>query len=308
MLGMLGTAGSVLLTGVTVETLQKAGLTALDSYRVIFLAYSGVGMLKFFLCLMLSSQVELTRSIEKSPAEEDDCSEEDQSPLLANNEDAHYSTFDPLAAAKLDGVGKLEPRQMFTSSSFSFMWRLSLAMALDFIGSGLAQVSWMVYFFKREYDVAEGPLGTAIFGAGIASSVLNLFSPPLSRRIGNVPTMVVCHTLNSITLLMVSIPNNKTLALILFILRIVTREMDNAPRQAFISAGVLEEERTSAMGVVNVVKTVGSCLGLFLTGEFAGMGEFWIAFILAGSLKLGYNVLIAAFFWNDRGNRGSKGK
>ena len=96
---------------------------------------------------------------------------------------------------------------------------------------------------------------------------------------------------------MVSVPGNKYVALFIFIFRIVTREIDNAPRQAFISAGVLDEERTSAMGVVNIVKTIGSCAGLFLTGCFAGVDKFWLAFIVAGGLKLVYNILIMTFFW-----------
>ena len=59
---------------------------------------------------------------------------------------------------------------------------------------------------------------------------------------------------------MISAPTNRTLALGLFMLRIVLREIDSAPRQAFIAGGVLDEERTSAMGLVTVVKTVGCWL------------------------------------------------
>lgn len=177
-------------------------------------------------------------------------------------------------------------------------------MALDFIGSGLAQISWMTYFFKRQYRVGESQLGLAIFIASLTSSILNLASSPLARAIGQVPTMVICHSVNSISLLMISVPN-KALALMLLIFRIVTRELDNAPRQAFISAGVLDGERASAMGMINIVKTVGSCVGLFLTGKFADTGHFSLAFVVAGCLKLGYNVVIAAFFWNGNGRRRS---
>ena len=159
----------------------------------------------------------------------------------------------------------------------------------------------MTYFFKREYNIAKCPLGLAIFIASLISSLLNLLSSPLSRALGQVPTMVLCHTITSISLLMISAPTNRTLALGLFMLRIVLREIDSAPRQAFIAGGVLDEERTSAMGLVTVVKTVGCCVGLFLTGEFAGSGLFWVAFVVAGCLKLLHNVFIVAFFWNQRG-------
>ncbi|CAG8953880.1 hypothetical protein HYFRA_00010841 [Hymenoscyphus fraxineus] len=298
LLGMFGTAASTLLTGFAVERLQAvSGFSAVESYKIMFLAYAAVGVVKLLCSFLVSRQVELNSCPDSPNPADKDHTPDDQTPLLGSVE-TQYSTVSPakISESKPESV---PPARLFTPQSFSFMWKLSLAMALDFVGSGLAQISWMSYFFKREYHVGEDELGIAIFVASLVSSVLNLASSPLSRSIGQIQTMVVCHTINSISLLMISVPN-KNLALMLLIFRIVTRELDNAPRQAFISAGVLNEERTSAMGCVNVVKTVGSCLGLYLTGQFAGMGKFWIAFMVAGCLKLGYNVLIVAFFWNHK--------
>ncbi|KAL2689183.1 hypothetical protein Neosp_003235 [[Neocosmospora] mangrovei] len=304
MLGMFGTAASNLLTGWAIDALEVSGVEKIDCFRIIFLGYAGIGVLKLFCSLLLSSEVEHV-AIEKescsSPAssqyEGDDEEQSETEPLLGRNSPdygaASSRTVSPSTTAS-------QEKCLFTPSSFSFIWKLSVAMAFDFVGSGLAQISWMTYFFKREYDIPEGALGSATFTAGIISSVLNLASSPLSRAIGQVQTMVLCHTINSISLLMVSVPGNKYVALVIFIFRIVTREIDNAPRQSFISAGVLDHERTSAMGVINIVKTVGSCLGLYVTGLFAGLDQFWLAFIVAGALKLVYNVLILVFFWRRR--------
>ncbi|SPO06776.1 related to Staphylococcus multidrug resistance protein [Cephalotrichum gorgonifer] len=312
MLGMLGTAASNMLTGWALNAFQDAGMKDVDGHRAIFLGYAAMGLLKLLFSLLLSREVErgTIQGAEKperphaddgsdsvlGAGEDDDCS----APLLGEDWTSDYGAIATATGAETAQELAVESRALFTPSSFDFMWKLSLAMTFDFVGSGLAQISWMTYFFKREYDMAEGPLGSATFAAGIVSSVMNLASSPLSRAIGQVQTMVVCHTMNSISLLMVSIPGNKYAALFLFIFRIVTRELDNAPRQAFISAGVLPEERTSAMGVINIVKTIGSCLGLYLTGLFAGANQFWLAFIVAGVLKLVYNVFISAFFWRSR--------
>ncbi|KAI8722666.1 hypothetical protein NCS52_00410900 [Fusarium sp. LHS14.1] len=304
MLGMFGTAASNLLTGWVIDALEVSGVEKIDCFRIIFLGYAGIGVLKLFCSLLLSSEVEHV-AIEKescsSPAssqyEGDDEEQSETEPLLGGNSPdygaARSRTVSPSSTAS-------QEKRLFTPSSLSFIWKLSVAMAFDFVGSGLAQISWMTYFFKREYDIPEGALGSATFTAGIISSILNLASSPLSRAIGQVQTMVLCHTINSISLLMVSVPGNKYVALVIFIFRIVTREIDNAPRQSFISAGVLDHERTSAMGVINIVKTVGSCLGLYVTGLFAGLDQFWLAFIVAGALKLVYNVLILVFFWRRR--------
>lgn len=298
MLGMLGTAVSNLLTGWVLDVLQNSGFKKVDSYRFIFLGYAATGLLKLFCSLLFSSDVELKVSTKETPQEDDGNNEEqaEHEPLLRDS-----SSVSPYGAVKPDAQDEAaaasQRKRLFSPASFTFMWQLSLAMVFDFVGSGLAQISWMTYFFKREYDIPEGALGSATFTAGIISSVLNLASSPLSHAIGQVQTMVLCHTINSISLLMVSVPANKFVALSIFIFRIVTREIDNAPRQAFISAGVLDEERTSAMGVINIVKTVGSCIGLYSTGLFAGMDKFWLAFIVAGGLKLMYNALILGFFW-----------
>ncbi|KAG4291315.1 hypothetical protein FPRO06_03201 [Fusarium proliferatum] len=305
MLGMFGTAASNLLTGWLINALEDNGMEKLDCHRMIFLGYAGIGLLKLMCSLLLSSEVEqmpLQKESCSTPQSgiltpEEQFSDDETAPLLDDNSSGYgavpQTQVQVLAAAQ-------EKQRLFTPASFDFMWKLSLALILDFVGSGLAQISWMTYFFKREYDMPEGALGSATFTAGIISSVLNLASSPLSRAIGQVQTMVLCHTVNSISLLMVSVPGNKYIALVIFIFRIVTREIDNAPRQAFISAGVLDHERTSAMGVVNITKTIGSCLGLYITGLFAGLDKFWLAFILAGALKLSYNVLILAFFWKRR--------
>lgn len=342
MLGMLGTAFSNLLTGLLIAHLQSSGFSVLDSHRIVFISYAGIGFARLLGLLVLSSNVELDRyegsiigSTESAIDSDDDGRQKSAGPP-ATSEQAHvgdletaeqskpclphstmtqnYSTFtacatcldspDPNHQAELPCVTHLASsppakHAVFTSSSYAFMARLSLALFFDFVGSGLAQVSWMTYFFQREYHMPEASLGTATFVAGLVSSVLNLASSPLARAVGQVQTMVACHTVNSASLLLVSVPGDGRVALALFIFRILTREMDNAPRQAFISRGVGVGERTAAMAVVNVVKTVGSCVGLYATGWFAALDSFWLAFIVAGVLKLVYNVLISAFFWGS---------
>ncbi|CZT19457.1 related to Staphylococcus multidrug resistance protein [Ramularia collo-cygni] len=301
MLGMLGTAGSNLLAGWIIDASQTWGYQPIDSYRIIFLGYSCIGVVKLLCCALLSREAELATSDREAtsfPSESDAEAEAEREPLLGRSSGSrgHASVAAGTHPSKpLAAVRKRSP--VFSPTSFTFMWQLSLALAFDFIGSGLAQMSWMTYFFKREYDVKESAMGSATFIAGIASSILNLASSSLSDSIGQVQTMVLCHSLNAISLLMISVPGNKYVALALFIFRIVTREVDNAPRQSFISAGVLDSERTAAMGVVNIVKTIGSCIGLYSTGIFAGCDLFWLAFIVAGALKLVYNLLIIVFFW-----------
>lgn len=80
--------------------------------------------------------------------------------------------------------------------------------------------------------------------------------------------------------------------------------MDVAPRSAFMAAVVNPKERTSVMGIINVASTMAQALGPLLTGFLADSGKFWVAFVLAGSLKVLYNIgLLTMFSARERDNR-----
>ena len=50
------------------------------------------------------------------------------------------------------------------------------------------------------------------------------------------------------------------------------------------------------MGVVNILKTLSQSSGPSITGVLAGRNHFWVAFVVAGSLKATYDLLLLAFF------------
>ena len=50
------------------------------------------------------------------------------------------------------------------------------------------------------------------------------------------------------------------------------------------------------MGVVNILKTLSQSIGPSLTGVLAGHGRFWVAFVVAGSLKAAYDLMLLTFF------------
>lgn len=78
------------------------------------------------------------------------------------------------------------------------------------------------------------------------------------------------------------------------------QNMDQAPRQAFLAAAVLPSERTAVMGAVNVVKTLSQSGGPVATGWLAGIGKFWIAFLIAGAMKASYDLAMLKMFLGYR--------
>ena len=66
--------------------------------------------------------------------------------------------------------------------------------------------------------------------------------------------------------------------------------MDVAPRSAFIAAILPSDRRTAIMGAVNVVKTTASSVAPLITGILARNGKLGISFMIAGCLKISYDL------------------
>lgn len=88
------------------------------------------------------------------------------------------------------------------------------------------------------------------------------------------------------------------MTIMLLVARSILSSMDQAPRSAFLSAVVLPDERTAVMGIVNTVKTMSQSSGPLITGTLASDQRFWIAFVLAGSLKASYDLAMLSMFVN----------
>ncbi|KAI5360165.1 putative major facilitator superfamily, MFS transporter superfamily [Septoria linicola] len=74
-----------------------------------------------------------------------------------------------------------------------------------------------------------------------------------------------------------------------------------APRNAFIGRIINKQKRTAIFGVINMVKIVSNATGSFFTGLCADRNLFWVAFVVAGGLKVVYVVaLLWTFLGEDR--------
>ena len=73
-------------------------------------------------------------------------------------------------------------------------------------------------------------------------------------------------------------------------------QMDVAPRQSFVAGIVSKSERTTTLGIVNVVKSLSASLGPLVTGILAA-GQNWpFSFFLCGGLKIVYDLALLYSF------------
>src|SRR5277367_4428056 len=108
--------------------------------------------------------------------------------------------------------------------------------------------------------------------------------------------MVFTHLPSAIALALIPVPSSLPFAMLFLILRSCTQSMDVAPRSAFLAAVVLPNERTAVIGTINVVKTSSQSLGPLITGVLASNKLFWLAFVMAGSVKATYDLGMLAVF------------
>jgi sugar phosphate permease len=113
--------------------------------------------------------------------------------------------------------------------------------------------------------------------------------------------MVFTHLPSAVCLALIPVPPGLPLALTFLILRACSQSMDVAPRAAFLAAALPSDKRTAIMGAVNVVKTTTQSLGPLLTGVLARIDYFGLSFIIAGCLKVVYDLgMLFSFAGKDR--------
>lgn len=108
--------------------------------------------------------------------------------------------------------------------------------------------------------------------------------------------MAFTHLPSSTFLALIPLPSNFHAARALLIARFCTAQMDGAPRTAFLASYIPENERTSVMGIINVVKTLCQSIGPSVTGYLAGQGWIRFSFFAAGCMKISYDLMILYFF------------
>ncbi|KIW46240.1 uncharacterized protein PV06_01923 [Exophiala oligosperma] len=280
LIGTAGTALGFISCGWIITLLRdEKHFSSIQAYRVIYFMYTIIGLVKLCLALLLSKECEVNAHPKAANPSE-------TSPLLGENGTREDN--------KKQRRWSLLPN--ISKESKVVLVQLCILFAFDNFASGLAPVSWVTFYFKRRFNLSEGQLGSIFSVTGVISALSMLVASSISKRIGNVKTMVFTHLPSAICLALIPIPPTLSGALVFLIGRSCTQVMDVAPRSAFLAAIVLPHERTAVMGTINVVKTCAQSLGPVITGVLGTKNHFWVAFVAAGSLKATYDLGLLALF------------
>lgn len=315
LLGHAGSAFGMVISGWLVqEMIYGAELGNTGPYRVVFWIYALLGLVKFGMALALSNKCE-PEAPKQEYQEVVEMGDTDAEGLLSDSDSAEGEEDDEFrketqAPPRRNRVppevpprGESKRRSLWpaiSKESRSTMVKLCLLFSVDSAASGLATASWMTYFFTQKFHLPEGQLGTLFFASAIIGSAGVLAASSISKRIGLIKTMVFTHLPSAILLALIPMPSQAWLAMMFLLIRASMSSADQAPRQAFIASVVLPSERTAMMGTVNVVKTLSQSIGPVVTGGLAQAGRFWVAFVLAGTMKAAYDLGMLKMFLGYR--------
>ena len=262
LVGSFATALGALSAGLLAQGLQEAGMSALESYRIIVLGYGGIGLALLVLFLRLTPVIEV-----------------------------------PALRAQGEPVERPQTR-LGLHKSRQVVFKLAALFSLDAFAGGLIIQSLMAFWFNQRFGVQPAVLGAIFFGANLLAGVSALSAAWVARRIGLINTMVFTHLPSNILLMLVPLMPSLAAAVGLLLLRFSISQMDVPTRQSYTMAVVAPDERSAASGITGVARTIGASLSPIFTGIFLSNPVLAGApFFLAGGLKIVYDL---ALYFNFR--------
>ncbi len=171
---------------------------------------------------------------------------------------------------------------------------LAALFSLDSFGGGFVVQSLLVLWLFQRFALEPATAGAVFFAAGLLSAVSQLVSPLLAARFGLIRTMVYTHLPANLFLVLAAFMPSAAGAICFLLLRAALSQMDVPARQAYVMAVVPPEERAAAAGVTNVPRSLATALSPLLAGALLARSSFGWPLLIAGALKIVYDLLLLA--------------
>ncbi|KAI1490947.1 major facilitator superfamily domain-containing protein [Biscogniauxia mediterranea] len=304
-ISILGSAAGTEASGRVVEFLRnRDGWELIDAYHGIFWLYIIMGLLNVISVLLMSKKCELVDEKPKTEESEmllDETRESNEAPDRASEESSNYSRSGSNQGPPEPPITEKKKKSrlaQISAATRSTMYKLWFLLAVDSLADGMVSFSLTNYYLDRKFHVSKSFLGDVASISYFFSFLSTILASPLARYIGLIKTMVFTHLPSSTAVVLFPFPSSVPLTVVLLFIRMALNNMDQAPRAAFIAAVVKPEERTAVNGITSTLRTLASTIGPSVTGILAGNDRFWIAFVVAGSLRIAYDLGLFVMFVN----------
>lgn len=203
-----------------------------------------------------------------------------------------------LLSPKVEAATRSEStaRQVGLQKSRAMVAKLAGLFALDAFAGGFIVQSIVAYWFYLRFETNLNALGAIFFGTNLLAALSFLAAPALARRFGLLNTMVFTHLPSNFLLLLVPLMPNVELAVGMLLVRHLLSQMDVPTRQSYTMAVVDPDERAAAAGFLSVARNTGAAVAPLFTGVILAAPTLGLPFLLAGGLKIIYDLWIFAVF------------
>jgi MFS family permease len=173
---------------------------------------------------------------------------------------------------------------------------LAALFGVDALGGGLVLQTVIAYWLHIRFGAGSALLGPSFALIALVQAGSYEVASRLADRIGLVRTMVFTHLPSNVLLMLVPFSPNLAVALALLIVRFSVAQMDVPARQAYIASIVPPGERAGALALMGAVRGVMQAAGPLIAGVAIQAAAAGVPFLLAGGLKISYDLgLYAAF-------------
>ena len=176
--------------------------------------------------------------------------------------------------------------------------KLAGLFALDAFAGGFIVQSIVAYWFYLRYRTDLNVLGGIFFGTNLLSALSFLAAPAIARRFGLLNTMVFTHLPSNFLILLVPLMPNLELAVAMLLVRNLLSQLDVPTRQSYAMAVVDPDERAASGGILSVARNAGAAIAPLFTGAVLATPALGLPFMLAGGLKIVYDLWIYVVFRN----------
>ena len=190
----------------------------------------------------------------------------------------------------------LQKRAISVQRSRKVVAKLAGLFAVDAFAGGFIVQSIVAYWFYLRYETDLNTLGGIFFGTNLLAALSFLAAPAIARRFGLLNTMVFTHLPSNVLLLLIPLMPNLELAVVMLLVRNLLSQLDVPTRQSYAMAVVDPDERAASAGILSVARNAGAAIAPLFTGPILTVPSLGLPFLLAGGLKIIYDLWIFAVF------------
>ena len=168
--------------------------------------------------------------------------------------------------------------------------------SLDAFGGGFVVQSMVALWLYQRFGLSLATAGEIFFWTGLLTAASYLVAVRIANRFGLVNTMVFTHLPANVCLVLIPFVPDLNWVIALLFVRSALSQMDVPTRSSYVMSVVTPAERPAAASITSVPRSLASAVGPFVSGYLLGISTFGWPLVVAGTLKIVYDVLLLIMF------------